>query len=344
MEINNMANDLILQNEIKDLTTQIDNLFDKDDKFNAITTRAVDPDNKALAQFHIFDDNKLAKISEMMPEINRATRSLGRKNTQATNKLMSLTMLADSSPYRVLRQCLSQIEKKRSALKENRFKIQKDKIELEKLQADIAYIESKMERLNQKIGSGSSTFSEISDSELDDWKKEYNDLSFESMTLKIDLEEKASNIADTMLYIEGCLKDIASFQSSYSQVCKNKGIPKDWDEMDAEKAEIKHHLRMAFLHGYRDIMAHGRLGMGTLEYLHQFGVHPHKAMKIITDYINALDSSVENAEYEDMSKFLDVMEEEFKEEYKKVLEKLGFDDLFDEWYMYTEEKQDTETE
>ena len=59
---------------------------------------------------------KIAKISERMVEMERANNSLGRRNTQTTNQLMTLTMMTDS-PYRRLRQCLSQIERKKEALR-----------------------------------------------------------------------------------------------------------------------------------------------------------------------------------------------------------------------------------
>jgi len=72
---------------------------------------------------------KIAKISERMVEMERANNSLGRRNTQTTNQLMTLTMMTDS-PYRRLRQCLSQIERKKQALKEHFFKFQKQQLEI----------------------------------------------------------------------------------------------------------------------------------------------------------------------------------------------------------------------
>ena len=73
--------------------------------------------------------NKIAKIAERMVEIDRANKSLGRRNTQTTNQLMTLTMLTDS-PYRRLRQCLAQIEKKRQALESYHFGYLKSQIEI----------------------------------------------------------------------------------------------------------------------------------------------------------------------------------------------------------------------
>jgi len=67
---------------------------------------------------------KLAKISERMVEIDRANISAGKRNTQTTTQLMTLTMLTDS-PYRRLRQILAQIEKKRGAVEAAYFSHQK---------------------------------------------------------------------------------------------------------------------------------------------------------------------------------------------------------------------------
>ena len=73
--------------------------------------------------------DKIAKVTERMAEMERANNSLGRKNTQTTSQLMTLTMLTDS-PYRRLRQILAQIEKKKNALKENFFKFQKQELQI----------------------------------------------------------------------------------------------------------------------------------------------------------------------------------------------------------------------
>ena len=73
--------------------------------------------------------DKIQKISERMVEMERANNSLGRRNTQTTNQLMTLTMLTDS-PYRRLRQCLAQIEQNKNALQEHYFRYQKVNVEI----------------------------------------------------------------------------------------------------------------------------------------------------------------------------------------------------------------------
>ena len=64
---------------------------------------------------------KMALINERQVEIERAKQTLGRKNTQTTNQLMTLSMLTDS-PYRRLRQCIKQIESRKSALQSSYFR------------------------------------------------------------------------------------------------------------------------------------------------------------------------------------------------------------------------------
>jgi hypothetical protein len=82
---------------------------------------------KSVGGLSTITDEKLELIAAKMPEIDRASHTAGRSQTQTTNQLMSLTMMTDS-PYRRLRQCLSQIERKRSALEESYFKMKKKAI------------------------------------------------------------------------------------------------------------------------------------------------------------------------------------------------------------------------
>ena len=72
---------------------------------------------------------KMQKITDRMVEIDRAINSLGRRNTQTTNQLMTLTMLTDS-PYRRLRQILTQITRKKDALMGHYFSHQKLQLEI----------------------------------------------------------------------------------------------------------------------------------------------------------------------------------------------------------------------
>ena len=82
---------------------------------------------KSVGGLATITDEKLAIISQKMVEVDRACHTAGRSDTQTTNQLMTLTMMTDS-PYRRLRQCLAQIEQKRTALEESYFKMKKKAI------------------------------------------------------------------------------------------------------------------------------------------------------------------------------------------------------------------------
>lgn len=349
-----MTSDLVKRKKknVTDVLNQIDNSIIPDSSFNRIVSRALDNEDGSLINFNTFDENKITRIAENMPEINRATRSLGRRNTQSTNRLMSLTMFSGNSPYRVIRQCLSQIENKRIAIKENRYRIMKERLKVEEIQKNLERNEKRLNRTKIILEEEN-----LPSEEIEKYEEKIEDIKIENLRMRIDIEEKLSSLADSMLYIEGALKEIASFQSSYQQICRNKNIPEDWDEEDMEKAEIEFHLRLSFLHAYRDVMSRGNLGIGTLEYLQQLGVHPSQALLDTRNFLRTLDNKIikrdinpitgktdneridDNVEldYEDdLEKWLDEMVEKNKYNYKKVLKRIGLDNLYEDWYMYKE--------
>ena len=63
-----------------------------------------------------------AKVSERLPEIDRATRAFDRQNSQTTINMMTLTMLNGHSPMRMLRQITAEVEKRKLALSESQVK------------------------------------------------------------------------------------------------------------------------------------------------------------------------------------------------------------------------------
>ena len=80
--------------------------------------------------FPTMTPEKVNKISERMIEMDRANQTLGRSETQTSNQMMTLTMLSDS-PYRRLRQCLVQIERRRQSIEMTYWASLKQKKELE---------------------------------------------------------------------------------------------------------------------------------------------------------------------------------------------------------------------
>ena len=233
----------------------------------------------------------MARISERMVEIDRANKTTGRKNTQTTNQLMTLNMIS-SSPYRRLRQCLAQIEDRRRAIESYYWGWRKSEVEAKKWE--------------------------------EEWEEDGNELSL------IELEQHKYDRERGKIYIEGAIKELSVFQEAYEEIRINNNIPENWSEEDAELDEIKHHIRQAFTQSHRDMTLNGSISQGNAEYLQQYGVHLQTAKNFIGKYIATCEKMLEeglvptiNHYYE----FLDGVVEVFGEEYKKVLNHIGVDNL-----------------
>jgi len=337
-----MDNDLTpVKEERKDLdilrgVKDIAELIDKDNKFLQIFTRAADPNSTSLVEFHSVDEKSLTQIAERMPEMNRASRIFGKQNSQATGKLMSLSMIAQA-PYRRLKQVLAKVERKRGALKENIFKLRKEKIELDRL----IY---KRDKINEYIENKRPSLEPY---ETEDGKKisDPNELEFMVQTLDIEIEEKVANMGDTGIYIEGALKEIGAYQDAYDQIMKTYDIPEDWDEEDFEKCEVEEHVKTAFLHAVRDITMTGKLNVGTCEYLEQFGVNPLTAKNLVEAYISknsgqeSEDGKLHLSDIGSLYQFQDEMYNIFKNEYKKSAKRIGLDEVISGDFLYKEGKE-----
>jgi hypothetical protein len=298
-------------------STNLDNLIDKSNSFLQISTRT--GSYNSLGELKIYNEEKLKTLAEKMPEINRATNSFGRTNSQTSDKLQSLTMIS-YSPYRYLHQCLAKIESRRQALTENQFKLKRSVVELEELKLEKEKLHARF--LNLPSG----------DNEL-------KTIELTIRRLNIDIEEKVVSVNDSMLYIEGALKEINIYQDSYEQIKKNHNIPDNWDEEDFENSELEHHIKMAFLNGVRDVISSGRLNMGTLEYFQQFGINPITANTLINSYVKDSVTMIEENKYPNINQldeFLTKMFNIFKDSHKEQLKIIGLDNLVTQDALYLE--------
>ena len=241
--------------------------------------------------------DKLAKIDQRMLEINRASKCFNKKNTQTTSQLMTVTMLNDA-PYRRLRQCCAEIQKKKDALAEIYFDHQEKKIMIE------------------------------------EWEEEGTPLS------KIKADRARHQMASSKDKIDSALKEIAVFQEVYDEIKEAYNIPDDWDERDMEEGEIEHHLKMIFRLCFKDVVHMGRLGMGTMEYLEQYGLHAMTCFDLTLQYVNAVQDMIKKQDgmptvchfYD----WLDKMAITFKDAYKDVLKRIGIQSLIKDEYLYME--------
>ncbi len=297
----------------KELTI-IDDIIKSDGRFNPIITRAGDV-NSFLPK--TIDEEKMKEIVEFMPEVNRAVSAFAKKNSHTTAALMTLTM-NESGPYRVLRQILAQIEKKRSALKENIYNREEKILDFKALVLELEKLTT--EDLPDRI---------------------------EQCKLELKQDKLASDIIDMNVYLEGALKEIGMYKDLYEQVRENNNIPEKWDEEDFEKAEVEHHIKTMFRNAVRD-MLQGSCNMGTMEYMEQYGINPIVAYSIVLNYVKDVQDSIIlnpeegqdikiptiNTHYE----FLDKMYHWFKDEYFKAMGRIGISTLTQEDYLMKENK------
>lgn len=254
---------------------------------------------KSVGGLATIDDKKLAKIAEKMVEIDRVNHTAGRSHTQTTNQLMSLTMMTDS-PYRRLRQCMSQIERKRKALESSYFRMQKTKV-----------------HINQ-------------------WLEKGDDMSV------IKAREAESGMIRQKDYLDGAFKEIATFQCAYDEIREAHNIPEKWDERDAEEAEIDHHIKQAFRQSHREMVSTGRIGLGNMEYMEQYGIHIQTATKIIADYIISEEVMIKEGKMPTVNHlyaFLDRMAETFHDAHKDVMARIGIKKLIKDEFLYLEDKK-----
>jgi len=253
---------------------------------------------KSVGGLSTITDEKLELIAAKMPEIDRANHTAGKSQTQTTSQLMSLTMLTDS-PYRMMRQCLSQIERKRGALEESYFKMKKKAILIKQ------------------------------------WYEKGDEMSV------LKAQEAESQAFRQKDYIDGALKEIATFQCAYDEIRTSHNIPEKWDERDAEVAEIDHHIKQAFRQAHRDVVQTGSITGGNMEYMEQYGVHIQTATKIIRDYVASEDKMISEGKMptvEHLYAFLDSMALQFNDAHKLVMKRIGIKDLIKEDFLYLEDK------
>ena len=85
-------------------------------------------------QSNNINEAAVEKVSQYLPELSEKTKGFGSQNSQTTITMMTLTMLGGQSTYRMLRQILAEVEKRKGALSESQVNHAKLVREIEKLE------------------------------------------------------------------------------------------------------------------------------------------------------------------------------------------------------------------
>ena len=251
-------------------------------------------------QSNNINEAAVEKVSQYLPELDSKTKAFGSQNTQTTITMMTLTMLGGQSPFRMLRQILAEVEKRKGALSESQVGHAKLVREIKKL-----------ERLT---------------AEDDD------------PVLAAKYRKACVSITTLENKINGSFKDIATLIDAYNNIKETKGVSDEWDEEAFENEEKKHHVRRCFEMMYRNLLDGGRISTATIEYMQQFGVHPQICQKEVAGYIAYTDDRIQSGEVlhaNDLEDFLDEMGDKYWEGADKTSERLfGKKDFTNKDFMY----------
>ena len=85
-------------------------------------------------QSNNINEAAVERVSQYLPELDTKTKAFGSNNSQTTISMMTLTMLGGQSPFRMLRQILAEVEKRKGALSESQVNHAKLVREIKKLE------------------------------------------------------------------------------------------------------------------------------------------------------------------------------------------------------------------
>ena len=87
-----------------------------------------------LVQSNNINAHAVEKVNRYLPELDEKTKAFDRKNSQTTLAMMTLTMMTGQSPYRMMRQIMAEVEKRKGALAEAQVNHAKHLKEIERLE------------------------------------------------------------------------------------------------------------------------------------------------------------------------------------------------------------------
>lgn len=205
----------------------------------------------SLAKTESFGGRSLAENTALVDKALENTNELqniwNRSHSQWDWKHLNLHYHGD---FKNVRQLAAEINRKKQALDEAKWKHVKNEISIKKLEE------------------------KLQDPNLDYWTE---------IDYQIKLAQKREGMATGMVYIEGAMKDILALNELYEQMKeKFDGFTED----DFEREESKSHLKRSVVQCIRDVRQTGSITKGEQEYLEQIGVNPSKMLFLIREYIN----------------------------------------------------------
>tara|TARA_Y100000593_G_scaffold63218_1_gene116917 strand:- start:610 stop:1440 length:831 start_codon:yes stop_codon:yes gene_type:complete len=222
-----------------------------------------------LVQTNNINSHAVEKVKRFLPELEEKTRAFDRQNSQTTLAMMTLTMLNGQSPYRMMRQIMAEVEKRKGALAEaqvNHAKTLKEIGELESSQDFVEQAEYRQKCVNittmeQKINGSFKdiaclidAYNNIKESNaIEDWdeeafekeeKKHHVRRAFELMYRNIFQSGRASEAAIEYcqqfgIHPQVCMSEVSGYLQYTAERIQNQDYPhaNDLEEFLDEMAE-----------------------------------------------------------------------------------------------------------
>jgi hypothetical protein len=232
---------------------------------------------------HLDHVNKMiSRINDNQTLIDRATMHFGKRQSQFMDNMLTLS---HPTPYRNLRQILSEIENSRLGLQESYFKHEKSKLALSNLLDKKSYFES-----------------------LEDDDFERNKLH----EIDLEIREIQAGLKYSEKYIVGAIRRIHNHLDQYENILaelkKQRGIT-ELTEKDFEEEEEKYHIKTAYAQALTAARSrNGVIDEGNHIYFFQIGINGAVAQMNILKYLKWENTLLEDNKiptHEDILEFLE---------------------------------------
>ena len=141
------------------------------------------------------------------------------------------------------------------------------------------------------------------------------------LLLEIDAVEKEHGAAESLIKLEGAMKEIEGFGEMHDQLKERLG---DINEEAFEKAQTKCHIKRAVTQAVREVKEMGKIKCGNAEYLEQSGLSTTAVLKDIYIFLEKESEAGVN-DTSMLHVFLDEMADKYEAGAIQQADWLGFD-------------------
>jgi len=201
----------------------------------------------------------VGRIIDRYPVIAKASRNFNKRQSQFMNNMLTLSQPTE---LRSLRQILAEVRNSKMALDEGFYKIRKKEVRIKKKRKQLKTEEDPLER------------------EL----------------LEIQIGELETQISNTMEYVEGAIRRIASFMDQYDTILADLEIDEVTEEV-FEEDEERYHIMKMFEQALCAARAHGGVvDEGNHIYGYQIGISGAAVQIEVTNLLKAEAARLEAGE------------------------------------------------